>query len=144
MDVQGRAFKFITLVLISLFKSYVIARSVYLFIKLSEEKKVSGESKEDRENKRMIIKRKARLIIRNISFKSTEDSLREHFAPYGEIIEVKQLKKPDGKLIGCAFVQYKNVPMAKKALLNTNMKPFLGKFCLLINLLRTDSLLLLE
>lgn len=80
----------------------------------------------------MLIKRKARLIIRNISFKATEDALREHFAPYGDIIEVKLLKKPDGKLIGCGFVQYKNVPMAKKALLSTNMKPFLGKFCLLI------------
>lgn len=101
---------------------------IFINTTFSEEKRDPEESKEDREKKRMIIKRKARLIIRNISFKSTEESLREHFAPYGDIIEVKLLKKPDGKLIGCAFVQYKNVPMAKKALLNTNMKPFLGKF----------------
>lgn len=73
------------------------------------------------------INRNARLIIRNVSFKATEESLREHFEPYGTIHEVKLLKKPDGKLVGCAFVHFKNVPMAKKALLNTNMKPYLGR-----------------
>lgn len=73
------------------------------------------------------INRNARLIIRNVSFKATEETLKEHFQPYGDILEVKLLKKPDGKLVGCAFVHYKNIPMAKKALLNTNMKPFLGR-----------------
>ncbi|XP_063366185.1 RNA-binding protein 28 [Cydia amplana] len=73
------------------------------------------------------INRNARLIVRNVSFKATEESLREHFEPYGTIHEVKLLKKPDGKLVGCAFVHFKNVPMAKKALLNTNMKPYLGR-----------------
>lgn len=65
--------------------------------------------------------------MRNISFKANEQALKDHFAPYGEIEEIKLLKKPDGKLIGCAFVHYKNVPMAKEALLNLNLKPFLGK-----------------
>lgn len=74
------------------------------------------------------INRNARLIIRNVSFKATEESLKEHFEQYGQLHEVKLLKKPDGKLVGCAFVHYKNVPMAKKALLETNMKPFLGKY----------------
>ncbi|XP_063622797.1 RNA-binding protein 28 [Cydia splendana] len=73
------------------------------------------------------INRNARLIVRNVSFKASEESLREHFEPYGTIHEVKLLKKPDGKLVGCAFVHFKNVPMAKKALLNTNMKPYLGR-----------------
>lgn len=73
------------------------------------------------------INRNARLIIRNVSFKATEETLKEHFQPYGDILEVKLLKKPDGTLVGCAFVHYKNIPMAKKALLNTNMKPFLGR-----------------
>ncbi|KAL4703346.1 hypothetical protein ACJJTC_013112 [Scirpophaga incertulas] len=73
------------------------------------------------------INRNARLVVRNVSFKATEDSLKQHFEPYGDIMEVKLLKKPDGKLVGCAFIHFKNVPMAKKALLNTNMKPFLGR-----------------
>ncbi|XP_045453592.1 RNA-binding protein 28-like [Melitaea cinxia] len=82
-------------------------------------------SKEEKDNAR--VNRRARLIVRNISFKATEESLKDHFAPYGVIQEVKLLKKPDGKLVGCAFVHYKNVPMAKEAILNTNLKPFLGR-----------------
>ncbi|KAI5636923.1 RNA recognition motif domain-containing protein [Phthorimaea operculella] len=85
-----------------------------------------GASKKPKEEKKRV-NRKARLIIRNISFKATEESLREHFQPYGELLEVNLLKKPDGKLVGCAFVLYKNVPMAKNALLATNLKPFLGR-----------------
>ncbi|XP_049878285.1 RNA-binding protein 28-like [Pectinophora gossypiella] len=73
------------------------------------------------------VNRKARLIIRNMSFKATEETLKEHFQPYGEVLEVNLLKKPDGKLVGGAFVQFKNVPMAKNALMNTNMKPFIGR-----------------
>lgn len=88
---------------------------------------VISEIKKEPEDKGPKINRNARLIIRNVSFKATEDSLKEHFQPYGDIHEVKLLKKPDGKLVGCAFVHFKNVPMAKKALLYTNMKPFLGK-----------------
>lgn len=84
-------------------------------------------SKEKEEKNKMRINRNARLIVRNISFKATEETLREHFEPYGTVLEVTLLKKPDGKLVGCAFVHFKNVPMAKKALLNTNMKPFLGR-----------------
>ncbi|KPJ07007.1 RNA-binding protein 28 [Papilio machaon] len=82
---------------------------------------------EEEKHKIQRINRNARLIVRNISFKATEESLKEHFEPYGTVQEVKLLKKPDGKLVGCAFVHFKNVPMAKKALLNTNMKPFLGR-----------------
>ncbi|XP_045539470.1 RNA-binding protein 28 [Papilio machaon] len=82
---------------------------------------------EEEKHKIQRINRNARLIVRNISFKATEESLKDHFEPYGIVQEVKLLKKPDGKLVGCAFVHFKNVPMAKKALLNTNMKPFLGR-----------------
>ncbi|CAG9782418.1 unnamed protein product [Diatraea saccharalis] len=85
------------------------------------------EDVETNQKNKTRINRNARLIVRNVSFKATEESLIEHFKSYGEIIEVKLLKKPDGKLVGCAFVHFKNVPMAKKALLNTNMKPFLGR-----------------
>ncbi|KAG6461463.1 hypothetical protein O3G_MSEX012656 [Manduca sexta] len=88
---------------------------------------VGGETMAKEEKNKMRINRNARLILRNVSFKATEESLREHFEQYGNILEVKLLKKPDGKLVGCAFVHFKNVPMAKKALLNTNMKPFLGR-----------------
>ncbi|CAG5053993.1 unnamed protein product [Parnassius apollo] len=92
-----------------------------------EEVKVENLHSEKEDKNKIRINRNARLIVRNVSFKATEESLKEHFEPYGVIQEVKLLKKPDGKLVGCAFVHFKNVPMAKKALLNTNMKPFLGR-----------------
>lgn len=101
--------------------------SIYFTEDVPEIAPVKNEKPQPRVN------RNARLIVRNISFKSTEETLKEHFAPYGEILEVKLLKKPDGKLVGCAFVHFKNVPMAKKALLNTNMKPFLGKLYVTYN-----------
>ncbi|XP_022823410.1 RNA-binding protein 28 [Spodoptera litura] len=94
-----------------------------LFSEVKEETNKSTEEKQKKER----INRNARLVVRNVSFKATEETLKEHFTPYGDILEVKLLKKPDGKLVGCAFVHFKNVPMAKKALLNTNMKPFLGR-----------------
>lgn len=72
------------------------------------------------------VNRNARLIVRNISFKATEENLKEHFSQYGSVEEVKLLKKPDGRLVGCAFVHYTHVPMANKALNATNKKPFLG------------------
>lgn len=72
------------------------------------------------------VNRNARLIVRNISFKATEDDLRKHFAPYGTVEEVKLLRKPDGRLVGCGFVHFTHVPMANSALSATNKKPFLG------------------
>lgn len=90
-------------------------------------KEVPESTQLSKEKNKMRLNNNARLIVRNVSFKATEELLREHFDPYGTLIEVKLLKKPDGKLVGCAFVHFKNVPMAKKALLSTNMKPFLGR-----------------
>lgn len=72
------------------------------------------------------VNRNARLIVRNVSFKATEDNLKEHFSEYGNVEEVNLLKKPDGRLVGCAFIHYTQVPMANKALAATNKKPFLG------------------
>ncbi|XP_034836559.1 RNA-binding protein 28 [Maniola hyperantus] len=94
-------------------------------IKSEDESEVKKETKDDKNLIRL--NRKARLIIRNISFKATEDTLKQHFEPYGSVLEVSLLKKPDGKMVGCGFVLFKNVQMAKEALANTNMKPFLGR-----------------
>lgn len=58
----------------------------------------------------------------------TEEKLKEHFAQYGEICEVNILKKPDGKLIGCAFLQFARVQSAAKAIYGSSGKSILGKF----------------
>jgi hypothetical protein len=54
-------------------------------------------------------KKKARLIVRNLSFKATDDNLKSHFSTFGDVVDVNILKKRDGKMVGCAFVQYSNV-----------------------------------
>uniref|UniRef100_A0AAX7TXY9 RNA-binding protein 28 n=1 Tax=Astatotilapia calliptera TaxID=8154 RepID=A0AAX7TXY9_ASTCA len=70
---------------------------------------------------------KARLIIRNLSFKCTEDHLKEVFAKFGTVIEVKIPLKPDGKMRGFAFVLFKKVPEASKALNAMNLKEIKGR-----------------
>ncbi|CAH2235713.1 jg4664, partial [Pararge aegeria aegeria] len=94
-------------------------------IKDEDETENKEETKEEKNQIRL--NRRARLIIRNISFKATEESLKQHFEPYGTVQEVSLLKKPDGKMVGCGFVLFKNVQMAREALANTNMKPFIGR-----------------
>ncbi|KAH0617264.1 hypothetical protein JD844_029158 [Phrynosoma platyrhinos] len=66
--------------------------------------------------------KKARLIIRNLSFKCTEEDLKSVFAPFGTVLEVTLPRKPDGKMRGFAFVQFKNILEAGKALKGMNMK----------------------
>ncbi|XP_017108158.2 RNA-binding protein 28 [Drosophila bipectinata] len=80
--------------------------------------------KEEKERRQ---KKRARLIIRNISYKSTEESLREHFAKWGTLEDVNILKRGDGKLVGCAFVQYETINQATKAILHSNGKELQGR-----------------
>jgi len=84
--------------------------------------KLRLRKKESKKNKH-----RARLIVRNLPFATTEENLREHFEKFGEIDEVKLLKKEDGKLLGCGFVQFKLVQKAAKARHHLNGKPFLNR-----------------
>ncbi|KAI4825142.1 hypothetical protein KUCAC02_020840 [Chaenocephalus aceratus] len=70
---------------------------------------------------------KARLIIRNLSFKCSEDDLKEVFSKFGTVRENKIALKPDGKMRGFAFVQFKNVSEAAKALTAMNLKEIKGR-----------------
>ncbi|XP_023400366.1 RNA-binding protein 28 isoform X2 [Loxodonta africana] len=71
--------------------------------------------------------KKARLIIRNLSFKCSEDDLKTIFAQFGAVLEVNIPRKPDGKMRGFAFVQFKNLLEAGKALKGMNMKEIKGR-----------------
>ncbi|XP_017784371.1 PREDICTED: RNA-binding protein 28-like [Nicrophorus vespilloides] len=82
---------------------------------------------EQKETKVKLQEKRARLIVKNISFKSTEENLKKHFEQYGEVSEVNILKKADGKMVGCCFIQYDTVQNAHKAQFHTNDKPFLGR-----------------
>ncbi|XP_023021496.2 RNA-binding protein 28 [Leptinotarsa decemlineata] len=86
--------------------------------KLREKKKLS---------KQLLKEKRARLLIKNLSFQVTEENLKEYFEKYGEVLNVNLLKRPDGKLVGCGFVQFKLVQKAAKAKHHTNGKEFLGR-----------------
>lgn len=71
--------------------------------------------------------KKARLVVRNLPFSTTEENLREYYENFGEVVGVDLLRKPDGKLVGCAFIQFKLVQNAAKARHHTNGKEFIGR-----------------
>lgn len=73
--------------------------------------------------------KKGRLIIRNLSFKTTEESLTKEFGKFGNITEINILKKPDGKLVGCAFIQYEKYLDSINAIKKMNGKDFLKRKC---------------
>ncbi|KAK2502980.1 hypothetical protein MC885_005102, partial [Smutsia gigantea] len=83
--------------------------------------------KEVKPKKGKVADKKARLIIRNLSFKCSEDDLKTVFAQYGAVLEVNIPRKPDGKMRGFAFVQFKNLLEAGKALKSMNMKEIKGR-----------------
>ncbi|XP_056137738.1 RNA-binding protein 28 [Lampris incognitus] len=70
---------------------------------------------------------KARLIIRNLSFKCSEEDLKQTFASFGTVLETKIPLKPDGKMRGFAFVMFKNVSEAGRALSAMNLKEIKGR-----------------
>lgn len=71
--------------------------------------------------------KKGRLIIRNLSFKTTEQALTKEFEKFGNITEINILKKPDGKLVGCAFLQYEKYQDSINAIKQMNGKDFLKR-----------------
>ncbi|KAL0618052.1 RNA-binding protein 28 [Plecturocebus cupreus] len=83
--------------------------------------------KEPKPKKAKVADKKARLIIRNLSFKCSEDDLKTIFAQFGAVLEVNIPRKPDGKMRGFAFVQFKNLLEAGKALKGMNMKEIKGR-----------------
>lgn len=93
-------------------------------LKLAFKNAMKAKRKELKEAKRA---KRAKIIVHNLPFTTTEENLREHFHTYGEIESINILKKPDGNLIGCAFVQFKLVQSAKKAHHYLNGKPFLER-----------------
>ena len=57
-----------------------------------------------------------KLIIRNIPFKIKSLDLKKIFLLFGKIIAIR-IPKKNGKNIGYAFIDYKNIDDAKKAIL---------------------------
>ncbi|XP_043472626.1 RNA-binding protein 28-like isoform X2 [Leptopilina heterotoma] len=72
-------------------------------------------------------KKRARIVVRNLSFKATEENIKEHFSQHGKVEDVQILKKPNGTPIGCAFVQFERVQSAAQAIHYLNLKPLLDR-----------------
>lgn len=68
----------------------------------------------------------ARIIIRNLPFKTSEDKLKELFSQYGNVTEVTLLKK-ENRPIGCGFVQYETKLSASKAIAKLSGSQFQGR-----------------
>ena len=102
-----------------------------LSLKMAPDRKIFNDKNKSlklgQEPSSRISKSKARLIIRNLSFKSNEDSLNEFFSKHGQVVDVNILKKPDGKMVGCAFVEFKKVESAAEAIKRTNGARFLNR-----------------
>ncbi|XP_037538776.1 RNA-binding protein 28 isoform X2 [Nematolebias whitei] len=102
--------------------------------KIKDKKKADKESSDapdqaEQKTKyiRQRISKNFRLIIRNLSFKCTEDDLKEVFGKFGTVVEANIPLKPDGKMRGFAFVQFKNVSGATKAIELMNLKEIKGR-----------------
>jgi len=69
-----------------------------------------------------------RLYVGNVSFKATEDQLREFFANIGEVETIRMIVIPQtGQPKGFAFVEMTTDEEARKAMAALNGKPFLGR-----------------
>jgi len=68
------------------------------------------------------------LFVGNLPFSATEDALREAFAPFGEVQQVKIMTDRDtGKSRGFAFVEMVQDDEAEKAIAALNGKNFQGR-----------------
>ncbi len=71
--------------------------------------------------------KKSRLIIRNLSFKATNEDVRGAFSSFGSIVDVHIPKKPSGALLGYAFVQFASYFSAAKAVEGMNGQELKGR-----------------
>ena len=74
---------------------------------------------------------KAKLIVRNLSFKCTSDELKNTFQKFGPVIDIniptKDHKKSKNMKAGFGFVQFKRIIDAQNALQKLNQKEILGR-----------------
>uniref|UniRef100_A0A2K6VB18 RRM domain-containing protein n=2 Tax=Anopheles darlingi TaxID=43151 RepID=A0A2K6VB18_ANODA len=82
---------------------------------------------EIRKRSRTFIHRQFRIIVRNLSYKITEKKLRCEFERFGALEEVNILKRPDGRLVGCAFLQFSKKDESDQAIREMDSEVFMGR-----------------
>jgi len=69
-----------------------------------------------------------RVIVRNLPFKCTEEMLREHFAPFGEILQIDlPAGTTPGTIRGFGFITYTSLQAANKATINGSQLKIAGR-----------------
>lgn len=105
------------MVLFFIFKFNIFFNKLNIFFPI-ESKKL------DKQN---IKAKKSRLIIRNLSFKATEEDIRNLFSQYGNIVEISLPKKENGQIKGFAFLSFDNMKSSLKAIKFVNGKDVLNR-----------------
>ena len=67
------------------------------------------------------------MIIRNLSFKATEDDIRKTFSQFGNIVNINLPKNEKGQLKGFAFISFDSVGASLKAIKQVNGKEILKR-----------------
>jgi len=69
-----------------------------------------------------------RLFVGNLPYEATEDEIRQHFSPVGNLSYVSiPLDRETGKKRGFAFVEFADAQQAQEAIRQFNNQPFKGR-----------------
>ncbi|XP_055529890.1 RNA-binding protein 28 [Wyeomyia smithii] len=94
---------------------------------INNEDKIKFSKTAVRKRSRDFAHRQCRIIVRNLPYKVTSKKLQEEFEKCGTIEDINILKRSDGKLVGCAFLQYEKKDQSYKAVTNMNGMIFMGR-----------------
>ncbi|XP_071745483.1 RNA-binding protein 28 [Lepeophtheirus salmonis] len=94
---------------------------------LSNKKEALKRTSQIRFDRKVAKEKQSRIILRNLSFKASEEDIKTVFSKHGALKHINILTKPDGKRVGCAFLQYENRPQAAKAIKAANGSNFMGR-----------------
>ena len=83
-------------------------------------------SKEGKQVSKKTLK-KSRLIVRNLSFKCSEDDVKKAFSHFGQVIEVHIPRKANGAMLGYGFVQFASYMAASRAVEGMNAQELNGR-----------------
>lgn len=67
------------------------------------------------------------LIMYFLFCQASEECVKEYFSKFGDICEIKLLRKPAGDLVGRGIIQFNKEKSAVKAIKSCNGKDFMGK-----------------
>ncbi|XP_074598502.1 RNA-binding protein 28 [Brevipalpus obovatus] len=79
------------------------------------------------DHRALLLKRRGRLVIRNLPFNLGEEQIRAAFSKFGELTDFNLLRKPDGSSKGLCFLSFKSRNIACKAVKEMNAKNLGGR-----------------